>query len=135
MREPPRKYYVYVIEIYPRERHHVLSSPNSAHSSRSGSGRGGSAMWKGPSETGVHTVYVGQSANVPTVRFKEHVRGKRYCETCEKKHYVPIGHWVRLRKDLYQKYNPLPSREAAEKIEKHLAQVLRHQGYRVTGGH
>jgi hypothetical protein len=41
------------------------------------------------------------------------------------------GHVVRLRPDLYQEYNPLPTRAEAEAKEEWLADQLRSQGYDV----
>lgn len=74
------------------------------------------------------SVYVGQSAVPPEQRFAQHktgIRASRYV----RKH----GKW--LRKRLYQRFNPLPTREAALAAEQHLAQALRNRGYTVFGGH
>lgn len=69
-------------------------------------------------------VYVGQTAKSPQERFEQHksgVRSNRYVKA--------FG--VRLRPRLYEKHNPLPTREAAEKEEKQLAKRLKKRGYGV----
>lgn len=104
-------YRVYVIEVFPI----------------------GSPARKGPRHS--CTLYVGSTAEPIAKRFREHVAGKRFCKSCTKRHYVPVGHRVRLRPDLYKRHNPMHSRLEAERMEKHLARVLRWEGYRVLGGH
>jgi hypothetical protein len=73
-------------------------------------------------------VYVGQSAHPPEIRFEQHRNG------------VHASRWVRrygvrLRPRLFARYNPLPTRPAAEQLEARLAARLRQKGYRVRGGH
>jgi hypothetical protein len=73
-------------------------------------------------------VYVGQSARTPDERFQQHRSGYRAAAK-------PRKYGKYLRRRLFAKYNPLPSREAAEQMEAQLAEQLREQGYRVFGGH
>lgn len=77
--------------------------------------------------------YVGQSALRPEERLRQHKQGKRYCRDCKSKHYVK--HVSRLRHELFAQYNPLPSRPAAERVERWLASRLHKKGYNVSGGH
>lgn len=102
MREPPRSYFVYVIES--------LDS------------------------NGRKVFYVGQTQHTPEKRLAQHRKGKKFCGSCRSRHYVP-GSSMRLRHELFARYNPLWSREEAERIERWLAERLRRQGYRVLGGH
>jgi len=69
-------------------------------------------------------VYVGQSSKKPHIRFEQHKEGYK-SNTYAKR----FG--LRLRPDLYEKYNPIPSRKDAEEIEEMLGAVLRNQGYGV----
>jgi hypothetical protein len=73
-------------------------------------------------------VYVGQSVRPPRERFEQHKRGYRASRVVEKH-----GRWLRSR--LFEMYNPLPSRRAAERAERELASRLRKKGYTVYGGH
>jgi len=101
--EPPRHYYVYVIEVTERG--------------------------------GRRTFYVGQSGKTPEARAREHASGcKKFCPSCKVRHYSPSGS-VRLRRDLFSRYNPVDTRPEAERIERQLARKLRVQGYHVVGGH
>ena len=69
-------------------------------------------------------VYVGQSFRNPSIRFEQHKEG--YKSNKYAKYYG-----LKLRPDLYEKYNPIPSRKNAEEIEEMLGKVLRKQGYGV----
>lgn len=73
-------------------------------------------------------VYVGQSAVPPEQRFEQHLRGYRSSRKVQR-----FGR--RLRPRLYRAHNPLPTREAAEAMERELARRLRNRGYVVHGGH
>lgn len=73
-------------------------------------------------------VYVGQSAKTPPERFAQHKRGVRASRHVR-------DHGVRLRPRLYEKHNPLESRQDAEAKETWLAERLRKRGYTVYGGH
>jgi hypothetical protein len=108
MKEPPRAYFVYVIE------------------SQDSSGR--------------KVFYVGQTQHTPEKRLAQHQKGKKYCSPCKSRHYVPRAAGagpssMKLRYELFSRYNPLWSREEAERIESWLAARLRRQGHRVLGGH
>jgi len=78
--------------------------------------------------------YVGQSGKTPEERLIEHQRGHRYCRGCTERHYVR-GDRMRLRHELFARYNPMTERDRAEAVEKWLASRLRKRGYEVVGGH
>ena len=69
-------------------------------------------------------VYVGQSSRKPTLRFEQHKEG--YKSNKYAKYYG-----IKLRPELYEKYNPIPTRKDAEEIEEMLGNSLRKQGYGV----
>ena len=69
-------------------------------------------------------VYVGQSSRKPILRFEQHKEG--YKSNKYAKYYG-----VKLRPDLYEKYNPIPTRKDAEEIEEMLGNALRKKGYGV----
>ena len=56
-------------------------------------------------------MYVGQSSRKPKLRFDQHKEGYK-----SNKYAKVYGE--RLRPDLYEKYNPIPTRRDAEEIEK-----------------
>jgi|TARA_B110000263_G_scaffold233782_1_gene230951 hypothetical protein len=66
-------------------------------------------------------VYVGQSRRKPEIRFEQHKEG--YKSNTYAKWYG-----LKLRPDLYEKYNPIPSRKDAEAIEEMLGKELRQCG-------
>ena len=69
-------------------------------------------------------VYVGQSSRKPSLRFEQHKEG--YKSNKYAKYYG-----IKLRPDLYEKYNPIPTRKDAEEIEETLGKELRSRGYGV----
>jgi hypothetical protein len=69
-------------------------------------------------------VYVGQTAKSPKERFRQHLAGIR------SNRYV-YKYGIRLRPRLYEKINPLPDREKAERKEALVGQRLRKRGYGV----
>ena len=73
---------------------------------------------------GNNCVYVGQTTRKPSLRFEQHKEG--YKSNKYAKHYG-----LKLRPDLYEKYNPIPTRKDAEEIEEMLGEELRNQGYGV----
>ena len=73
---------------------------------------------------GSDCVYVGQSSRKPSLRFEQHKEG--YKSNKYAKYYG-----IKLRPDLYEKYNPIPTRKDAEELEEMLSKVLRKQGYGV----
>ena len=73
---------------------------------------------------GTACVYVGQSYRKPSVRFEQHKEGYKSNRYAKK-------YGLKLRPDLYEKYNPIPTRKDAEKIEEMLGKNLRKQGYGV----
>lgn len=77
---------------------------------------------------GKNAVYVGQSALFPAERFSQHLTGYKAASVVKR-----FG--VRLRPDLFQQYNPIPSRADSEEMEVRLAERLRQRGFRVFGGH
>ena len=62
--------------------------------------------------------YVGQSAKAPMLRFKQHKEGY-------KANYFAKVYGVRLVPNLYEKYNPIPTRKDAENIEIMIGKALR----------
>tara|TARA_B100001142_G_scaffold304811_1_gene333250 strand:+ start:74 stop:394 length:321 start_codon:yes stop_codon:yes gene_type:complete len=102
-----KRYYVYVIELDPS----VSDIKKFRH--------------KNPKYfKGDPCVYVGQSAKKPNVRFEQHKEGYK-ANTYAKR----FG--LKLRPDLYEKYNPIPTRKDAEEIEEMLGGLLRKRGYAV----
>jgi len=69
-------------------------------------------------------VYVGQSSKEPHIRFEQHKEGYKANAYAKK-------YGLRLRPDLYKKYNPIPTRKDAEEIEEMLGNALRKIGYGV----
>ena len=69
-------------------------------------------------------VYVGQSSRKPALRFEQHKEGYKANK------YARV-HGIKLRPDLYEKYNPIPTRKDAEEIEAMLGRELRRRGFGV----
>ena len=66
-------------------------------------------------------VYVGQSSRKPNIRFEQHKEGYK-----SNKYAQQFG--LKLRPDLFEKYNPIPTRKDAEEIEEMLGKELRKRG-------
>ena len=66
-------------------------------------------------------VYVGQSSRKPEIRFEQHKEG--YKSNRYAKQYG-----LNLRPDLYEKYNPVPTRKDAEEIAVMVGKDLRNRG-------
>ena len=66
-------------------------------------------------------VYVGHSSRKPNIRFEKHKEGYK-----SNKYAQQFG--LKLRPDLFEKYNPIPTRKDAEEIEEMLAKELRKRG-------
>ncbi len=99
-----KKYYAYVIELDPQVANlRKFRQINPAYIMGNG------------------CVYVGQSSREPTLRFEQHKEGYK-----SNKYAREYG--IRLRPELYEKYNPIPTRKDAEEIEEMLGQQLRKQG-------
>jgi len=79
-------------------------------------------------KAGERAVYVGQSALFPAERFSQHLTGYKAAKVVQR-----FGE--RLRPDLFERFNPIPTRGDAEEMERRLAARLAAQGYRVFGGH
>ena len=73
-------------------------------------------------------IYVGASSKTPEERFYEHINGKRNNKGPLFSRVV-FKYGLRLRPRLYQKYNPLATREAAEIKEKELTAKYKKRGY------
>ena len=73
---------------------------------------------------GKRCFYVGQSAQKPFLRFKQHKKGYK-ANTFAKR----FG--MRLAPEFYEKYNPIPTRKDAEELEEYLANKLRKERYGV----
>ena len=101
------KYYVYVIELEPKVADlRKFRSKNPKYIKGNG------------------CVYIGQSIRVPKLRFEQHKEGY-------KSNKFAKLYGLKLRQDLYEKYNPIPTRKDAEEIEEMLGRELRQQGYGV----
>jgi hypothetical protein len=74
--------------------------------------------------TGSPCVYVGSSVKSPELRFEQHKRGYRASRFARK-------YGEQLLPELYEQYNPIPSRADAEDLEQYLAKRLRERGYGV----
>jgi hypothetical protein len=79
-------------------------------------------------KAGSNAVYVGQSALFPAERFSQHLTGYKAATVVRR-------HGKRLRPELFERYNPIPTRADAEERERLLAERLAANGYRVYGGH
>ena len=66
-------------------------------------------------------LYIGQSTRKPELRFEQHKEGYKSNSYAKK-----FG--LRLRPDIYDKYNPIPTRIDALEIEKMLGKRLRKKG-------
>ena len=75
-------------------------------------------------------IYVGSSAKKPEVRFLEHINGKRN-KRGPLFSRVVFKYGVRLRPRLYQKHNPMTTREEAQAKEKELTAKYKKRGYTV----
>ena len=102
-----KKYFVYVIELDP-----AVANQNKFSA-------------KNPRYIlGSDCVYVGQSSRKPVLRFEQHKEGYK-----SNKYAKVYG--IKLRPDLYEQYNPIPTRKDAEEIEEMLGKSLRKRGYGV----
>ena len=98
------KYYVYVIELEKNISHlKRFRSRNPLYLKNSG------------------CVYVGQSVRKPSLRFEQHKEGYKSNRYARK-------YGIKLLPELYDKYNPIPTREDAENIEKMLSEQLPKKG-------
>ena len=98
------KYFIYVIELDPKVadlRKFRQKNPNYIK--------------------GNGCVYIGQTAKNPKLRFEQHKEG--YKSNRYAKYYG-----VKLRPDIYDKYNPIPTRKDAEQLEEYLSKELRGKG-------
>ena len=71
--------------------------------------------------TGNGCFYVGQSTRTPELRIEQHKEG--YKSNKYAKYYGE-----KLRPDIYDKYNPIPTREDALSIEEYLGKKLKSKG-------
>jgi hypothetical protein len=69
--------------------------------------------------------YVGQTAKTPEERFEVHKQGGMHANKYVKKY------WKYLRKKLYERHNPIATRQEAELVEEWLAKKLQDEGYAV----
>jgi hypothetical protein len=79
-------------------------------------------------KAGPRALYVGQSALFPAERFSQHLTGYKAASVVRR-------YGQRLRPDLFERYNPIPTRADAEEMERRLSERLAAGGYRVYGGH
>jgi hypothetical protein len=78
-------------------------------------------------DPGKPCVYVGMSGLTPEERLANHKRGDKASSLVKR-------YGVRLLPELFEHLNPMPF-EAAEEMERDVAEDLRRAGYTVTGGH
>jgi len=71
--------------------------------------------------------YVGSSTRTPDERFDQHKQGYKSNRYARK-----FG--LKLRPDLFEAYNPIPSRSDALELEEYLANRLRSRGHGVWQG-
>jgi len=76
-------------------------------------------------------VYVGYSAKTPKARFRQHMAGKPGRRGQKTHSSVVYRYGVRLLPELYEKFNPIASKEEAMEAEVLLAKLLRLAGYTV----
>lgn len=76
---------------------------------------------------GAACFYVGSSFRKPTLRFDQHKEGYK-----ANRYAREFG--LRLRPDLFEAYNPIPSRADALELEVYLADRLRKKGFGVWQG-
>lgn len=69
-------------------------------------------------------VYVGQTGKTPYERFQDHQNGNHSNRFAKE-------YGVKLLPDLYESYNPMPTRKMAEEREEKLVHNLKQQGYAV----
>ena len=74
-------------------------------------------------------IYVGSSSKKPEERFYEHINGIRNPKGRPLFSRVVFKYGIRLRPRLYQKYNPMITREEAETKERELTAKYRKRGY------
>jgi predicted GIY-YIG superfamily endonuclease len=106
----PRQYFVYVIELDPEvrtKRRFREANPLMRN--------------------GLPCVYVGSSTRRPDERFDQHKQGYKANRYARK-------HGLRLLPDLFEPYNPIPTRADALELEEYLADRLRKKGYGVWQG-
>ena len=102
-----KKYHVYVIELDP-----VVANKRKFRA-------------KNPKYIkGNGCVYVGQSTRKPSLRFDQHKEGYKANKFAK-------VYGIKLRPDLYEKYNPIPTRKDAEEIEAMIGRQLRERGFGV----
>lgn len=77
--------------------------------------------------TGATCFYVGSTVRPPTLRMDQHKEGYK-----ANRYAREFG--LRLRPDLFEAYNPVPSRADALELEEYLAERLRRQGHAVWQG-
>jgi len=102
-----KKYFVYVIELEPKVAEVKKFRTRNPHYIK-----------------GNTCVYVGQSIRKPSLRMEQHKEG--YKSNVYAKNFGLV-----LRPDLFEKYNPIPTRKDAEEIEAMLARQLQEKGYGV----
>ena len=71
--------------------------------------------------------YVGSTWQTPDQRFDQHKQGYK-----SNRYAKRFG--LQLRPDIFESYNPIPSRKDAEELEEYLANRLRAQGHGVWQG-
>lgn len=68
--------------------------------------------------------YVGQTIHDPETRFKQHKQGYKANQFVRK-------YGLRLEPRIFSKFNPIPNRKEAERIEQWITEKLREKGHGV----
>ena len=106
-------YYVYVIELdkaFAQTQRAIQANPDAQHDKP--------------------CIYVGYTSRTPEERFRQHIDGARNTRGPLFSRIV-YKYGVRLRPRLYQRYNPIDTKEEAEQKEKDLTVRYRKRGYTV----
>ena len=110
---PDVKYSVYVIEL---KKEFSLTKKAQEHNPRQ--------------EADKPCVYVGYTSKTPEQRFKQHMEGARN-KRGPLYSRVVFKYGIRLLPNEYERFNPIRTKEEAEKKEKELTEKLRRKGYTV----
>ncbi|MFH1013638.1 MAG: GIY-YIG nuclease family protein [Thermoplasmatota archaeon] len=68
--------------------------------------------------------YVGQTSHDPHIRFEQHKKGYKSNQFARK-------YGIRLEPRIFSKFNPIPNRKEAERIEQWITEKLREKGHGV----
>lgn len=112
---PKARYHIYVVELSKR-----VFTENAKF-------RNANPQFNGV----LQCLYVGMTSKTPKERFEQHKTGYKNKKGYKISSNIVEKYGMYLRPSLYNHIDPLPTREAALKMEETLALVLRRQGYAV----